>query len=142
MRFLALLALLFPLAVAAQGAGTIYGRVVDASGEGLRGARVALEGTPLAAVTDFEGDYRIPGVPAGTYTVTATSFGSEPDSTLGVYVGSGEPVRLDVSILDRGLACCFGCPVVSWEPPLAFLNPDPYASRRLRPADLALLAYR
>lgn len=76
MRLLALFLLVVPAVVAAQGTGMLAGRVVDESGEGLRGVNVLVNGTTLGAVTDADGDYRIRRVPAGEHTVTAASYGS------------------------------------------------------------------
>ncbi|HLA63806.1 MAG TPA: carboxypeptidase-like regulatory domain-containing protein [Rhodothermales bacterium] len=141
MRLFALL-LLMPAVVAAQGTGTLTGRVVDDTGLGLPGASVVLEGTMLGAATGPDGRYHVLGVPAGTYTVVPSFTGFSAVPTLNVYVGSGETVVLEMAVSDTGF-CCFGaCLEVGWEPSLALMNPDPYASRRLRPDDLALLAYR
>lgn len=55
--------------------GTISGRVTDAAtGEGIPGASVALQGTTLGAAADIDGNFRF-AVPAGTYVVTASSVG-------------------------------------------------------------------
>lgn len=74
----------------AQGTGTLAGSVVDAqTGETLPGANVRIEGTTLGAATNAEGQYRIIGVPIGSYTVTASFIGYQPESTEGVDINNG-----------------------------------------------------
>ncbi len=56
--------------------GKIAGRVFDKnSGEPLIGTNIVIEGMPLGAQVDFEGDYFILNVPPGNYTVTALYVG-------------------------------------------------------------------
>ncbi|WP_428267047.1 TonB-dependent receptor [Haliangium sp.] len=60
----------------AQGAGTITGTVIDeATGAPIAGAQITVEGTPYGAIADDSGQFTITGVPAGTYTVAASTFG-------------------------------------------------------------------
>lgn len=83
---------------APTGTSAITGRVVAAdTGRALRHARVVAGGggRPRAASTDEQGRYRITGLPAGTYTVTAAksgfvdgAFGQRRSS------GTGTPVEL------------------------------------------------
>jgi TonB-linked SusC/RagA family outer membrane protein len=57
-------------------AGTIAGRVTDASqGVALAGVAIVIEGSVLRAISDGEGRYVIPGVPAGTHMVVARRIG-------------------------------------------------------------------
>jgi len=61
---------------AAFAAGTINGTIKDAStGEPLFGANVIVEGTNLGASTGIDGKYNITNVPAGSYTLHASSVG-------------------------------------------------------------------
>lgn len=56
--------------------GKIAGQIKDAAtGEGLPGANVLIEGTNLGAATDLAGRYSIINVPPGTYTLKATYIG-------------------------------------------------------------------
>ncbi len=71
------LALVIPSAVAAQGAGTLVGRVTDGDARPLAGVEVRVEETSLAAVTDRTGAFRMVNLPAGGHTVTARSLGYE-----------------------------------------------------------------
>ena len=69
------------LAVEPLAGGTITGRVVDASGEGLPGVTVVLEGTSLGASTDATGAYSISNVPAGSYTLVTSYVGFKANRT-------------------------------------------------------------
>ena len=63
----------------AQGATSLSGTVVDASGAMIPGAAVVRQehatGTTLEAVTDAHGTFNIPAMGAATYTVTVTLSG-------------------------------------------------------------------
>src|SRR5689334_7613638 len=63
-------------AVSEQRVGSISGRVVDsATSRPLANVQVAVAGTRFAAPTREDGGYTIAGVPAGQYTLRATSIG-------------------------------------------------------------------
>jgi hypothetical protein len=63
-----------------EAQGTISGKVADDSENPIAEAEVIIEDTTLSATTDENGDYTIADVPVGTYTVTASAEGYEPDS--------------------------------------------------------------
>jgi TonB-linked SusC/RagA family outer membrane protein len=64
----------------AQQAGTVVGIVQDAaSGRPLAGAQVLVEGTRLGVITNDQGRYVIPGVPAGTQSIRVVMIGYETD---------------------------------------------------------------
>ena len=69
-----------PLTAAAQDSG-IVGSVTDDTGGVLPGVTVEASGGalpgPVVAVTDGDGSYAFPALPAGTYTVTFTLAGFE-----------------------------------------------------------------
>jgi TonB-linked SusC/RagA family outer membrane protein len=75
--FVTLFALAFlPAAAAAQGTGSISGRVIDqASQLPVLGAQVVVVGSQRGAQTDQEGRYTITGVPAGSHQVRARRVG-------------------------------------------------------------------
>lgn len=83
-RFLSSLALAlvaFPTVAAAQGLGSVRGRVTDAgTAAPLAEVRVAVEGTNIATQTRSDGTYSLTGVPAGTRTLTARRIGYAPTS--------------------------------------------------------------
>ena len=89
-RIPALVAFLSLAGAAAAQTGTITGKVTDAaSGRPLASANVqAVSGarTAASAVTGEDGSYRLTGVAAGTYTVTATKIGFLAKHTDGVSV--------------------------------------------------------
>ncbi|HET6341653.1 MAG TPA: carboxypeptidase regulatory-like domain-containing protein, partial [Gemmatimonadota bacterium] len=61
---------------AQEGYGRVAGRVVQAeTGEGLTGAQVVVSGTSIGVVTDDNGRYLLPRVPAGSRTLEATYLG-------------------------------------------------------------------
>lgn len=63
-----------PLAYAQSG--TLYGSVTDAtSGETLPGVNIFLQEVQRGAATDFDGEYRITGLPAQEYSVRITFVG-------------------------------------------------------------------
>ena len=60
----------------ADDAGILRGRVLDAVlKKPISGVKIVLEGTPLSAVTNDAGDYRIADIPAGTYALTVSARG-------------------------------------------------------------------
>ena len=66
------------LTLSAAPTGQITGVVVDNStNKPLPGANVLLRDTGLGAATNLEGEYRIPQVPPGTYTLVVTYIGYE-----------------------------------------------------------------
>ena len=82
--------------------GSISGTVSDADGNPLAGANVSVEGTSMGAATTTSGAYSISGVPAGSYTVTASFIGYEPSSQ-SVDVGAGS-AQADFSLATSALA--------------------------------------
>ncbi|HYW08279.1 MAG TPA: MG2 domain-containing protein, partial [Longimicrobium sp.] len=76
--------------------GTLVGRVVNAeSREPIGGARVAIQGTTLSAVTDAHGRFRIRGVQPGTVTLVVEHDGFPPArQTVRVGSDATPPVRL------------------------------------------------
>jgi iron complex outermembrane recepter protein len=55
--------------------GTVTGQVTDSNGEPIIGANVFLQNTTMGAATNFEGNYAIKNIPAGTYTLTISAVG-------------------------------------------------------------------
>lgn len=128
MRLLALVFLLTPAVVAAQGTGTgtLAGRVVDAYGYELHGANVILEGTPLGAATNPDGTYRVILIPPGSYRVTASFWGFLPLSETLTVTDEGAHALDFVLLEDKGVGdtvfVCGYCPS-------ALMSYDPFASR-------------
>lgn len=99
--FACLLALLFFCATDASGqavSATLFGRVTDASGGSIAKATVTVlnsaTGFSRSAQTSDTGEYTIPALPAGDYTVTAvfTGFGKQ---TKNITLQVGQSAALD-----------------------------------------------
>jgi TonB-dependent receptor len=82
-----------------QGAtGTVSGRVYEeATGRSLQGATVKLTGTTAGDVTDADGSYRLPPVPAGNYTMEVEYVGLDI-SKLPVTVTAGGSISLNAGL--------------------------------------------
>ncbi|MBL9200797.1 MAG: carboxypeptidase regulatory-like domain-containing protein, partial [Opitutaceae bacterium] len=97
-------ALFTNVAVLAQSAatGTIEGRVLNPdNGEFVENARVTVEGTALATLTDATGAYRLVRVPAGPVRVSAFRTGAPPVAHP-VTVAAGTATTRDFSLPARG----------------------------------------
>lgn len=93
-----------PASLFAQGGGTITGRVTGAdTNQPIASATVSVEGSSLRAVTDGQGRYSIRSVPAGNYSVSATTLGRE-SARRQVTVAAGQTVTLDFALSTRAIA--------------------------------------
>jgi Fe(3+) dicitrate transport protein len=100
LRFLSLAFLLFPLTVLAQ-TGSVRGTIYAAEdGALLPGVNVVLEGTELGTATDAAGTFTIAGIPAGPYTLVASSIGFQT-ARVAIRVRAGETVAVDVVLDER-----------------------------------------
>lgn len=67
-------AVLVPAGLAAQG--TVTGTVSEAgTGEPISGAQIVIAGTNVGSLTNSQGEFTVPGVPAGVQTVRVTRIG-------------------------------------------------------------------
>ncbi len=83
---------------AAQGAGTISGRVIDAnSGDGIIGVNVIINEIKKVTGTDINGRYALTGVPAGIHTVVFQMMGYNRTAAQ-VTVDPGAVRALNVSL--------------------------------------------
>ncbi len=78
--------------------GIITGLVEDRSGNPLVGATVTIEGTPFGAMTSAHGEYVIPALEPGTYTVMARMVGRETSRVEGVIVQNDNTSRIDFQL--------------------------------------------
>ncbi len=75
------------------------GRVLDAeSGESLPGVNIVLLGTQLGTATGPDGQFRLAGLPAGTYALSLSIIGYAPVVQKGVVIAPGDTVRLEVHL--------------------------------------------
>ena len=83
----------------AQQEGRIAGTIRDAeTGEPLIGANVLVLGTSLGAATDLNGQFEIPHVRPGEYTLRVTYIGYETQLITGVKVKPGETTTLEIQL--------------------------------------------
>lgn len=76
--------------------GTLFGKVTDSTtGAGIPTPLISLD--TIADYGDYYGNYRIHDIPFGTYTVTFSKEGYEPQ-TREVSLTTGEPVELNVAL--------------------------------------------
>jgi iron complex outermembrane receptor protein len=96
-----------PLAAAAQSAGAITGTVRDASGGAIPGATVRIVNEKTRAASDTvsnpEGVFRSPDLPAGAYRLEIALSGFEP-ATREVAVPDGQTVSVDWTLTPARLA--------------------------------------
>src|SRR5215217_7450483 len=96
-------------AAAQQSASSgIIGQVFDSSHAGVPGATVTATnvgtGAPRVAVTDAEGRYSIPALPAATYRVRVELTGFQTSEIASLVLRSGETVRSDLTLSISTLA--------------------------------------
>src|SRR5277367_1805437 len=97
-----LVLLLMGAALMAQGPGSIRGQVLDQSGSSVPKASVTVSGpnnVVKVATTDNDGNYAIPGLPAGKYTVRIIATGFTLLEKLGVDVPGGRPLTFDAHLI-------------------------------------------
>src|SRR6266571_6997102 len=85
-------------ALRAQDAGTIAGRVIDASSNApVQSAQVQVVGTTRGAVTGDDGRFRIAAIRPGSYTIRALRLGYQASSQV-VQVTAGATAEVDFSL--------------------------------------------
>ena len=97
------LALAFAVAANAQvTTGTIFGRVVDTTGAVVPGATVTATNVDTAAakttVTNTNGEFTLPFLTVGNYTVTVTLTGFKTHTETGLAVSSGDKLSLSYTL--------------------------------------------
>src|SRR6187402_3926520 len=96
------LAVLMTGTASAQAAGSIFGKVTDASGGVLPGVTVTVSGPalqqPLVGVTQESGAYQFPVVPIGTFSVTFELTGFKKVIRNNIVVVTGFNVPLDMKL--------------------------------------------
>jgi iron complex outermembrane receptor protein len=69
--------------------GSVSGTVKDAAGAVLQGAQVVLQPTATSVASDAQGNFVIPNIAPGTYTVTVSYVGFD-NSVATIVVTSGQ----------------------------------------------------
>jgi TonB-dependent receptor len=79
--------------------GKLSGRIIDkTNGETLIGVPVMIEGTTIGGVTDLDGQFLLPGIPAGNHSVSIRYVGYQPMVIRDVAVRPGEVANLEVAL--------------------------------------------
>jgi len=100
---LAFLCLFFsPRLLPAQQSSSIDGAVTDKSGAAIQNAKVTLlntgQGTSINVVTNASGEYSIPGLEAGAYTLQIGAPGFENFEASGVILRVARKERIDAQL--------------------------------------------
>src|SRR5512145_1778525 len=100
---LAVVACLMPRPVAAQAVtGTLLGTVTDTTGAVLPGATVTVTNTDTGysrtVTADASGEYAVPSLPTGTYTVAGELSGFKSVQMSNIRVGVDQRVRIDLRL--------------------------------------------
>ena len=90
------------LCFAQSDRGSVSGTVTDPTGAGVTGAKITVTntamGTQNSTVTTGAGDYTIPELPAGDYSVTVVAPGFTTLVRNGITVSVGETARVDLNL--------------------------------------------
>jgi len=84
------------LAPSATAQGPLTG-TVSANGQPVYGAQITVSSTALRALSSRTGQYRIPSLAAGTYTIVIRAVGFRPDSGMVTVMAAG-PTQHDVAL--------------------------------------------
>ncbi len=97
--FVVIMFLMLGLGTGFAQQGFLKGKITDKkSGEELVGAAVVVDGTTTGTITDFTGEYNMPPLEAGTYTIRVQYVSYEPMVFNNVVVKAGEETVLNVKL--------------------------------------------
>ena len=83
--------------------GKITGKVIDAKDKSpLVGATIKVEGSNLGAITDDVGEYTILNIDVGTYSVTASYIGYDPQTVTDVRISADLTTKVDFTLRLKG----------------------------------------
>lgn len=100
LKSLTVVFLFWPIWSFAQGTGVLRGNVYDkATKEPVPFANVVVKGTALGSTTDFKGEFTIPKVPEGVYTLVVSIVGYHPTELEGVNVLPDETTSISVAMV-------------------------------------------
>jgi outer membrane receptor for ferrienterochelin and colicin len=81
--------------------GTITGKVIDLkTKEAVIGANAVIEGTTVGAATDLDGNFTIPNVKPGTYSLVVSSITYKTQTVADVVVESGKKTTLEITLAE------------------------------------------
>src|SRR5581483_3167611 len=87
---------------AQESRGTISGAISDPTGAAIAGAKVVATevrtGTKVQTVSETTGQYTLPFLSTGDYTVSATMQGFKEFLRKGIQVGAGDHVAIDIRL--------------------------------------------
>jgi len=87
-------------AVLAQN-GTIAGKVIDLkTREAVIGGNAVIEGTSVGAATDLDGNFTIPNVKPGTYSIIVSSITYKTQTVKDVVVEPGKKTTLEITLAE------------------------------------------
>ncbi len=96
--FVVMLLSIFCLAASAQQ-GVLRGKVTDAkTGEELVGAAIVVDGTTMGTITNFMGEYEMPPLDGGTYTIRVQYVSYETKIVEGVVIKANQETILDFKL--------------------------------------------
>ena len=98
-----LLLLISTQPLAAQDRGTIRGTVRSEDNSPIAGAQVSIPALRIGAVTNADGRFLIPNVPAGAHTLNVTIIGFAPEQRA-VTVAADQPSVLDFRMRQQALS--------------------------------------
>src|SRR5665647_686839 len=78
---------------------SLTGTVTDTNGNPVQGAVINIEQLSVSASSNSSGQYNIPTVVAGTYTITVTKIGFQTRSIPNIVINAGIVTPLDIQLL-------------------------------------------
>jgi hypothetical protein len=82
--------------------GSLKGTVTDDSGAPLMDVNIAVPRLEKGATTDWDGNFEIEGIPAGTYTIFINLIGYKADTLRNFVINPGAPTVLNRSLKKSG----------------------------------------
>lgn len=101
-RLLIFLAVFFSVIDAAAQHGSIQGTILDDSGEPVMDVNVVIPALQKGTVTDWEGNYMLRNIPAGTYQILFKVIGYKSDTLKGVTVSPGQVAEISHTLTKEG----------------------------------------
>ena len=102
LRVIAFLGIMAPLAFGQGGTATITGTITDPSGSVIAGAAVEAKNTETGATysttSTATGNYAVPNLPVGTYSLTATAAGFKTYTHTNLALAATQVLRQDIAL--------------------------------------------